>query len=169
MVKPSSSMLDDIANRINNEDRSHLGWAHDILHGLQKYFDFISNDMVRAGIALRGGGGSSALGSCGIFSGGLMVLAAQISPQSQNPSKKEMEAFNRASSKINEFRDWFIAEFGGVNCRDVQLQLYGRFFDLMKEEERQQFRKFQQSLGIKCNQATTRAAFKVAEILCLEY
>ncbi|MFC1911760.1 C-GCAxxG-C-C family protein [Chloroflexota bacterium] len=135
---------------------------------MRKYFDFLSNDIVRAGIALRGGGDRATLGSCGIFSGGLMALTAKLGPRSQNPSKKEMEVFDKDYSKINEFRDWFIKEFGGVTCKDVQLHLFGRFFNLMNDEERQEFIKCQQLLGIQCNQATTKAALKVAEILCLE-
>ena len=119
-------------------------------------------------MVLRGGGNSATLGSCGIYSGGLMALSAKFSPQSQSPSKKEKEVFDKSRSKINEFRDWFITEFGGVTCKDVQLDLFGRFFNLMNEGERQEFRKYRQLLGIQCNQATTKAAFKVAEILCLE-
>ena len=165
MVKSSRQMLDDIANRITNEDRNHFGWTHDILHGLQNYFDFLSNDIIRAGIALSGGGGRSASGSCGIFSGGLMALAAKLGPRSQTPSKKEMEVFDKSRSKINEFRDWFIAEFGGVTCKDVQLHLFGRFFNLMNEEERQEFKKYRKLSGIECSQPTIKAAFKVAEIL----
>ena len=97
-----------------------------------------------------------------------MALSAKLSPQSPNPSKEEMEEFDKARNQISEFRDWFIVEFGGVTCRDVQLRLFGRFFDLMDEEERQAHKKYQESVGVKCSQATTKAAFKVAEVLSRE-
>jgi hypothetical protein len=124
--------------------------------------------VLRAGIALSGGGGRATSGSCGIYSGGLMALSAKLSPQSQTPSKEEMEGFDEARGRINEFRDWFISEFDGVTCKDVQTHLFGRYFNLMNEEERQAFSEYRKLIGNRCNQATTKVAFKVAEILFLE-
>ena len=75
---------------------------------------------------LYGGGGKATFGSCGIFSGGLMALSARFCPNSRTPSDQEMEVYNKALSKFNEFRDWFTAEFGSVTCQGVQLKLHGR-------------------------------------------
>ncbi|MFC1864693.1 C-GCAxxG-C-C family (seleno)protein [Chloroflexota bacterium] len=138
------------------------------MHGLQKYFDFISDDIVQAAVSLSGGGARAAAGSCGAFSGGLMALSTKFSPRSEELSAKEREELDRARIKFYEFRDWFIAEFSGVTCRDVQCRLYGRFFNLMDNEERQAFRNFREVHGNRCSQVTMKTALKVAEILSRE-
>lgn len=95
-------------------------------------------------------------------------MSARFSPNSKTPSESEIEVYNKARSLFNEYRDWFIAEFGGVTCRDVQLKLHGRFFNLMSEEERQGFFEFKEEHGLKCSQATASGALKIAEILSRE-
>ena len=168
MTKLSSQMLDDIANRTANEGRGYHSCSRSVVHGLQKYFDFINDDIVQAAVALAGGGGRATVGSCGAFSGGLMALSAKFSPRSEELSEKEIEEFDKVRSNFNEFRDWFIAEFGSVLCWDVQRRLLGRSFNLMDDEQLQAFRNFHEAHGRKCTQATTKAALKVAEILSRE-
>ena len=128
---------------------------------MQKYFDFISDDIVQAGIALAGGGGMATAGSCGAFSGGLMALSIKFSPRSDELSEKEIQEYHKVSSNFYEFRDWFIVEFGSVTCRDVQCGLFGRFYDLMNDEERQAKREE----GKSCKPVSTKSALKVAEML----
>lgn len=94
-----------------------------------------------------------------------MALSAKFNPRSDTLSEKEMEELEEARSKCGEFRDWFIDEFGSVVCRDVQLKLFGRFFNFMDEQERQAFREFQETQGRPCSQVYTQAALKAAEIL----
>ena len=132
---------------------------------MQKYFDFISDGIVQSAVVLSGGGGRATVGSCGAYSGGLMALSAKFSPRSDTLSEEEMEELEEAHSKFGEFRDWFIAEFGSVVCRDVQLKLFGRFYNFTDEQERQAFREFQEAEGRPCRQVYTKAALKVAEIL----
>ena len=97
-----------------------------------------------------------------------MVLSAKFSPRSEELSEKEIEEFDKVRSNFNEFRDWFLAEFGSVLCWDVQRWALGRSFNLMDDEHRQAFRDFQEVHGRKCSQVTTKAALKVAEILSRE-
>ena len=56
MAGLSKAILDDIAYRAVNEGRAYSSWSRAILHGLQKYFEFITDDMVRAAATLAGGG-----------------------------------------------------------------------------------------------------------------
>ena len=96
-----------------------------------------------------------------------MALSAKFSPRSEELSEKEAEEFDEVRINLNEFRDWFIAEFGGVVCRDVQHRQLGRFFNLMDKAEFQAFRNFPE-VHEKCSQVTTKTALKVAEILSRE-
>jgi hypothetical protein len=134
---------------------------------LQKHFDFITDDIVAAAVLLAGGGDRATTGSCGAFSGGLMALSAKFSPRSGEPSEQEMAQFNQNRVAIHEFRDWFIAEFGGVPCADVQHRQLGRVYNLMDPGE---LKAFGTTPGIreKCTEVYAKAAIKIAEMLCRE-
>jgi len=132
---------------------------------VQKYFPFVTDDIVQAGVALAGGGACSVVGSCGAFSGGLMALSARYCPRADSLSDSELEQLDYARRKFDLFRDWFIAEFGGIACRDVQFQVFGRTYNVMDEAELQQMGEYQKELGKSCPEIAMKAAVRVAEIL----
>jgi len=123
--------------------------------------------MVRSAVLLAGGGDRATIGSCGAFSGGLMALSVRFSPDSDEPTEKEIENFNRKRRHLNAFRDWFLGEFGSVVCAEVQKhQFGGKSFNLMDDKELMAFRDFPGR--VKCSEVVTKAAVKVAEILVQE-
>ena len=135
---------------------------------MQKYLPFITDDIVQSGVALAGGGANSVIGSCGAFSGGLMVLSAKFSPRSDLLSTKELEQLAYARSKFNQFRDWFISEFGSVACRDVQLRVLGRVFNTTDDQDFQEFMEYQRQSGRYCREVYLKAALRVAEVISQE-
>jgi len=135
---------------------------------VQKYFTFITDDIVQSGVGLAGGGACSVVGSCGAFSGGLMALGAKLSPRSDTLSEKELDQLAYARSKFDQFRDWFISEFGAITCRDVQFSVFGRVYDIADDEELQKMRDYQQELGKTCSEIAMKSAIKVADILSQE-
>jgi len=139
-----------------------------VLHGVQKYLPFITDDIVQAGVALAGGGANSIIGSCGAFSGGLMVLSARYSPRSDTLSDKEQEQLAYARRQFARFRDWFISEFSGVACRDVQLKVLGRVFNITDDRGFPDFMEYQKQSGRYCREVSKKAALKVAEIILAE-
>ena len=132
---------------------------------MQKYFTFITDDIVQSGVGLAGGGGYSVVGSCGAFSGGLMALGAKLCPRSDTLSEKELRQLSYARSKFSQFREWFISEFGGIACRDVQFNVFGRVYDVDNDEEVQKMRDYQQELGKTCSEVCMKSAIKVADML----
>ncbi len=132
---------------------------------MQKYFDFITDDLIQAAIGLSGGGGSSVVGSCGTYSAGLMVLSRKLCPTVDTMTEADKKAFEYAKTVFAEFREWFIEEFGGVNCRDVQFNFLGRVYNLMDKDEQQAFRVYQEQTGNTCKQICQMVALKVAEML----
>ena len=132
---------------------------------MQKYLPSITDDIVQAGVALAGGGANSIMGSCGAFSGGLVVLSAKFSPRSDHLSAKELEQLAYAHSKFDQFRDWFISEFGSTACRDVQFKTLGRVYNIMDEQEFQKFMEYQKESGRYCREVSMKAALKAAEIV----
>lgn len=96
-----------------------------------------------------------------------MALSAMFSPASDELTDKEIEYFYRKRLRLNGFRDWFMAEFGSVVCREVQKhQFGGRSFNFMDEKELMAFRDFPER--VKCSEVVTKAALKVAQIMIQE-
>lgn len=93
-----------------------------------------------------------------------MVLSARFSPRSDPLPEKELEQLSYAQSKFAQFRNWFISEFGGVTCRDVQFRILGRVYNIMDEQEFQKFIEYQQESGKYCREIAMKAALKVAEM-----
>ncbi len=118
-----------------------------------------------ASISLAGGGAGSGTGSCGAFNAGLLSLSAAYSPGSEELTEQEMETLKMARPRFQEFRDWFMHEFGGVTCRDVQIKILGRFFNVIDDREREEFYKFQEKIGVSCSLVTNKTAVKLAQML----
>ncbi len=94
-----------------------------------------------------------------------MALCAKYAPQSNILSASEKEEFDRARNKAHEFRDWFIAKYGGVTCRDAQVWLLGRSFKIMDPEERKAKQACHKKLGREFNEISAAVAVKVAQML----
>ena len=124
--------------------------------------------MTVSAIALSGGGAGSHIGSCGAFSGGLMALSANFCPRSEQLSDEELAKLDKARPRFNEFRDWFIKEFGGVNCSDVLQKLFGFSYKLNNDKEREELRKIREELGFDCNLVVEEVAVRIVEIITRE-
>ncbi len=136
-----------------------------MLRGLQPYYDFITDDMIVAAVALAGGGARATTGSCGAFSGGLMALSTGLCPHSEELTEEEMAKLEKARPAFYNFRDWFIDEFSGVNCVNVLRKLFGRTFDLNSEKDVSELRRIQKGLGFNCELVTGKVAVKITEML----
>ena len=94
-----------------------------------------------------------------------MVLSAKFSPRSDHLSAEELEQLAHAQTKFNQFRDWFISEFGSTACRDVQFKVLGRVYNIMDEQEFQKFMEYQKESGRYCREVSKKAALKAAEMV----
>ena len=92
-----------------------------------------------------------------------MALSLRFNPRSDVLSKAEMETLEKARERTNEYRDWFISEFGSVVCSEVQQKLFGRYYNFMDDDDIKAFGKFPGKE--KCNDVVKASARKVAEIL----
>ena len=136
-----------------------------MLHGLQGHCDFITDDMLAAAVALAGGGARSTYGSCGAYSAGLMALSAKMAPRTDNPTKEQIAELEKSKEKFYEFRDWFVAEFGGVSCSEALHKLFGGYYVQADAESRAALKKTQEQLGFNCQVVTAKTAIKIAEML----
>jgi C_GCAxxG_C_C family probable redox protein len=83
------------------------------------------------GIALKGE-------TCGAVSGSMLAIGYFF----ESMGKKEM-----AGSSIQHggtFFDQFTEAYGSTRCRDIQVKLYGRYYDFLNPEEQKQFMEISQ-------------------------
>ncbi len=95
-------------------------------------------------------------------------MSTKFSPRSDHLSAEELEKLAYAHSRFDQFRDWFISEFGSTACRDVQFKTLGRVYNIMDAQEFQKFMEYQKESGRYCREVSTKAALKVAEIVSQE-
>jgi len=94
-----------------------------------------------------------------------MVLAAKYSPRSLDYTDEDLAQLDKALQISFEFRDWFISEFGGVNCPDVLFKLFGFSTEWKNREQWMELRKIQKELGFTCDLVVEKASVMTAEIL----
>jgi hypothetical protein len=136
-----------------------------VLHGLQGYCDFITDDMLASSISMGGGGARATFGSCGAFVGGLMALSAKLAPRTENPTKEQIAELEKSKEKFYEFRDWFVAEFGGVSCSETLHKLFGGYYIQADAESRAALKKVQEQMGFNCQVVTAKTVIKIAEMI----
>lgn len=94
-----------------------------------------------------------------------MALSTGLCPRSEEFSDADSEQLERARPTFYEFRDWFIEEFSGVRCADVLHKLFGGYYNLNNENDRDELRKAQAKAGFTCQVVISKVVMKVADML----
>ncbi|MCS7139409.1 MAG: C-GCAxxG-C-C family protein [Candidatus Nezhaarchaeota archaeon] len=117
--------------------------------------------VIKSAHPLAGGLGLSGNCTCGALAGGVLALGLVYGRSLENMGKK---GFLKSYVKAKELYDMFVNEFGGCSCKDVQLRLFGRSFNLWNPED---FRKFEEMGGHKdkCTEVSGKVARWVVEII----
>ena len=97
--------------------------------------------LVKAACSNAGGAAGQLLGTCGGVVGGMMVLDYFCGRSFEHMSDSEIipdpniESLGRAVEMAKKLPKKFIGAYGGINCANIQMQLYGRVFYLDDEDE----------------------------------
>ena len=87
------------------------------------------------------------LGTCGGIVGGMMVLDYFCGRPFEHMSDNEvvpdpnLEDLHRAMQISKQLLKKYIGTFGGINCANIQLQLFGRVFYLDDNDDMQKLEK----------------------------
>ena len=92
----------------------------------------------KAATGLSGGVGTEGDGSCGAYSGSVLMIGCFV-----GRGREDMEDAGGIRFKtleaVRELHRRFIEEFGTVNCHGVQRMIFGRPFYLPDEDEHRKF------------------------------
>ena len=113
--------------------------ARSTMYGLKTYFPFITDEVVAATLSLIGGAGISS-GSCGAYTSGLLAIGLKYNPLiAEESTAAGLAKKEKAMGKIFAFRDAFIREFGTTMCPEIHKLIFGRSFNLIQDQEREEF------------------------------
>lgn len=76
--------------------------------------------------------------ACGAYTGGA-ILIGSLFGRSYQDLKGDNEAgkdkYRAACRLVREFREKFVKEYGGINCREVQTAVFGRSYNILDKEK----------------------------------
>lgn len=147
-------------------EKEYRGCGQCIIAAVQDTFDIRNDDVFKAATGLAGGGARTTDGSCGAYSGGIMVLSFLLGRERSNFKDPDGIRF-RTAELAKKLHDKFIQEYGSVVCRNIQTKLMGRPFYLADPDEAE---KFEQAGAheVHCLGVVGNAAQWVAEIILTE-
>ncbi|MBR2520751.1 MAG: C_GCAxxG_C_C family protein [Oscillospiraceae bacterium] len=136
--------------------------ARSTLIGLQKYFDFITDDVVRASFSLCGGAGAAS-GSCGTYTCGLLAVGLKYNSLPEE-EQADPEKAKLAEGKFIAFRDKFISEMGTTLCPEFHKKVYGRSYIFTNPEDAKAYGELTEH-RYKCADVVEKATRVCAEFL----
>lgn len=127
----------------------------------------IPNDAVfKAGSGLTAGGGLSCQGSCGGYTGGVMVMSSLFGRRRKNWNDDKSEK-DCAHTMARVLLGRFQREYGSNICGIIHRKIFGRDFDLMHGPDREAFEKLGAHVD-KCTSVVGRAAAWATELILEE-
>ena len=144
-------------------EQIYTGCSQCVVAALQDSLNIRNDAIFKAATGLAAGGGASIDGSCGAYTGSVMVLSYLFG--------REREYFaDTAGVLLNNFElirklhDKFIQEYGSVICRNIQTKVFGRPYYLADTDD---FEKFEKAGAhdVHCPEVVGKAARWAAEII----
>jgi len=152
-MDPRESLLHACAEEAClNESRYHL-CSQGTLAALLKAFGIHNPDVLRASTAFAGGGVRRGH-MCGALSGALMFIGLLA-------GRDDLEMRDQAARGLgycDKVYRAFEARFGTVLCRRIQKDLYGREYELTRQEERDEMHALMARMDFACPQVCGEAA-----------
>ena len=147
-------------------EKKYRGCSQCVAAALQDAFNIRSDDVFKAATGLAGGGGSTADGSCGSYTGAILMLSWLWGRERGNFEDPE-GVRKRTQEMVRRLHDHFVQEFGSVICRNIQTKLMGRYYYLADPEEAEKFHNAG-AHDIHCPEVVGKAARWTAEIIQAE-
>jgi len=160
-------MTSDIAEKAyrlgKKYEQEHGGCSQCVVAALLDAFEIKNDDVFKAATGLAAGGGACIDGSCGAYSGAIMILSLLLGRQ-RNDFEDKAGAMFRNFTLVSKLHDRFIREYGSVVCRDVQTKMFGRPYYLADPDEFQKFEKAG-AHEVHCPEVVGKAARWAAELI----
>ena len=167
MKKTDKKEMAEKAYQLGKEyERTYRGCSQCAIAALQDVLDIRNDDIFKAATGMAGGIGLTCDGSCGGYTGAVLVLGSLLGRERDKFSDPEGIRF-RTHQLVRKFRDKFIQEYGSVACRDIQNKMLGRYYFIADPQE---FEKFHNAGAhdVHCPEVVGKASRWMTEIILEE-
>ncbi len=154
--------INKIEKRAYQFEKNYSVCPQAVLAAFKEEFDFVSDDLFKAGTGLAGGIGLTG-NTCGALIGGAMILSVISGRDYEDLEDKERKRYD-ALGMAKELIEKFKGEYGTTNCFEIQKMLMGRSFNLWNNKDKEEFVKAG-GHDDKCTFVCGKAARWCAEIL----
>jgi C_GCAxxG_C_C family probable redox protein len=147
-------------------EKTIRGCCQCTIAAIQDALEIRNDDVFQAGSGLTAGGGISCEGSCGGYTGGVMVMSSVFGRRREKWDNDRGEkdcAHNMARALLDKFN----LNYGGNVCKIIHRRLFGREFNLKDARDREAF----EGLGAhvdKCTSVVGTAAAWATELILEE-
>ncbi|MCK4862666.1 MAG: C_GCAxxG_C_C family protein [Dehalococcoidales bacterium] len=145
-------------------EQIYTGCSQCVIAALQDTFNIRNDAIFKAATGLAAGGGASIDGSCGAYSGGIMVLSYLMGREREDFADSG-GILLRNFELIRKLRDEFIQEYGSVICCDIQTKIFGRSYYLADMDEFEMFEKAGGHDALHCPEVVGKAARWAATLI----
>jgi C_GCAxxG_C_C family probable redox protein len=141
-----------------NESRYHL-CSQGTLAALMRSFGIHNPDLLRASTAFAGGGVRRGH-MCGALSGALLFIGLLAGRDDLEMKEQAVRGLGYCDRVVRSFEE----RFGTVLCRQIQMALYGREYELTRQEERDEMHARMVTMEFACPQVCGEAARMAASV-----
>ena len=144
-------------------ERSITGCCQCTIAAIQDALGVRNDAVFKAGSGLTAGGGISCQGSCGGYTGGVMVMSSIFGRRRDkwDGDIKEKDCAHRMAKAL---LDKFNQEYGSNICRAIHYEIFGRDFNLRDPGDRTAFEDSGAHVD-KCTKVVGKAAVWAAELV----
>ena len=147
-------------------EKTITGCCQCTIAAIQDALGIRNNAVFKAGSGLTAGGGLSCEGSCGGYTGGVMVMSS-IFGRRRERWENDKEEKDCAHKMARSLMERFDREYGSNICKDIHQAIFDREFDLLNPLDREAFEKLGAHVD-KCTSVVGKAAAWATELLLEE-
>lgn len=144
-------------------ERTITGCCQCTIAAIQDSMNIQNNAVFQAGSGLTAGGGVSCEGSCGGYTGGVMVMSS-IFGRRREKWNNDKDAKDCAHQMARTLLNKFNQEYGSHICKRIHRNIFSREFDLKAAPDREAFEKLGAHVD-KCTSVVGKAAAWATELI----
>jgi len=119
-------------------EKKYKGCAQCTIAAIQDSLNIREDGLFKAATGLAGGGGLTGIGTCGGYSGTVMMISWLCGRERSNfadPDRTRIKNFQL----IQKFTDQYLKTMGSIICRDIQTLRFGRPYYIADPEDFEKF------------------------------
>ena len=144
-------------------EKDYHGCAQSTIAAVQDSLGIRNDFVFKVASGLAGGCGGIGDGMCGGYSGGSIVMCTFFGRR-RDKFDNDNEDKECCYQMVKLLHDKFIEQYGSIICREIQKSIFGKYYNLLDEEEKDLFEKAGAHID-KCTAVVGTASAWAIEIL----